>query len=63
MRSANDLRAAFRMILADASIQVTSALVVADELQAAPISDDPYFLRVCPETSVRITKFSEHEPD
>jgi hypothetical protein len=49
MRSANDLRAIFRMILADASIQVTSALVVAHELHAAPISDDPYFLRLLSE--------------
>jgi hypothetical protein len=29
----------------------------------APIAMSNAILRVCPETSVRITKFSEHEPD
>lgn len=27
------------------------------------VASDGSALRVCPETSVRITKFSEHEPD
>lgn len=39
-------RGTLKMIVADASIQVTSALVVADAAQAAPVADDPYFLKL-----------------
>jgi hypothetical protein len=39
-------QATLKIIMADASVQVTSALVVADEAQAVPVADDPYFLRL-----------------
>jgi hypothetical protein len=39
-------RATLKTIMADASVQVTSALLVADEAQAVPVADDPYFLRL-----------------
>jgi len=41
-----DRRATLKMIMADASVQVTSALVVADEVQAVPVANDPYLLRL-----------------
>ncbi len=34
-----------KMIVAYASVQVTGALVVADDAQATPVADDPYFLK------------------
>jgi hypothetical protein len=39
-------RATLKTIMADASVQVTSALVVADEAQAVSVADDPYFLNL-----------------
>jgi hypothetical protein len=42
----DDLRATLRMIMADASVQLTSALVVADETQALPVANDLYFLKL-----------------
>jgi hypothetical protein len=46
IQTLEDRRATLKIILFDASILVTSALVVADEAQAAPVADDPYFLRL-----------------
>jgi len=42
----DDLRATLQMIMADASVQLTSALVVAGEAQAVPVANDPYFLKL-----------------
>jgi hypothetical protein len=44
--SEEDRRATLKTIMADASVQVTSALVVADEVEAVPVADDPYFLKL-----------------
>jgi len=40
------LQATLKVIMQDASVQVTSALLIADEAQAVPVSDDPYFLKL-----------------
>ena len=40
------LRTTFKTLLFEASVQVTSALAVADEIGATPVADDPYFLRL-----------------
>lgn len=40
------LQATLKIIMQDASVQVTSALLIADEAQAVPVSDDPYFLKL-----------------
>jgi hypothetical protein len=42
----DDQRATLRTIMADASIQLTSALIVADEAQAVPVANDPYFSKL-----------------
>jgi hypothetical protein len=46
IQTIEERRATLRNILVDASIQVTSALVVADEIDASPVSDDPCFLQL-----------------
>ncbi len=40
------LRTTFKTLLSDVSVQVKSALAVADEIGATPVADDPYFLRL-----------------
>jgi hypothetical protein len=42
----DERRATLKTIVADASIQVTSALIVADEAQAITVANDPYFLKL-----------------
>jgi hypothetical protein len=44
--STEGLQSTLKAIMQDASVQVTSALLVADEAQAIPVSNDPYFLKL-----------------
>jgi hypothetical protein len=46
VETSEDLRTILKMLMADASIQLTSALVVAEEANATPVANDPYFLQL-----------------
>ncbi len=58
----NDRRATLKSIVVEASIQVTSALAVAQEANANPVADDPHMLKLLSQRTGEAAYIGTHAP-